>query len=215
MKVILVRHGQTQWNKEDIFRGTIDVDLDETGIRQAELASKALARIKIDAVYSSPMKRAITTATIIARPHGLPVQTERGFGDFSFGEWQGKSRDEIRQQYPDLYSQWETEPHKVRFPGGDSLDDLRDRALPALERVIDAHSPDGTVVVVSHRVVTKVLLCAILGLDNSRFWHIRQDVCCFNIFERDSRGRYIIHVINDTCHLREIAAPGERLKADF
>ncbi len=209
--IYLVRHGQTAWNKEEIFRGRTDVPLDETGLRQAELAGEYFKELKIDAIYSSPLSRAWQTAEKIAKFHRLIVQPLEGIIDMSFGSWEGRSHQEIREKERETYRQWREEPDKVRLPGGETLDQVRSRAVAALEEVVRLN-PEKTIVLVSHRVVNKVLICSILGLDNSHFWQILQDPTAINLI-RHKDGKYILCLMNETCHLQPLKE--ERSKVDF
>ena len=209
--IYLVRHGQTAWNKEEIFRGRTDVPLDETGLKQAELAGEYFKGMEIDAIYSSPLSRALQTAQKIAQFHNLKVQPLDGIIDMSFGNWEGRAHQEIREKDSKTYRQWVEEPHLVRLPGGESLDDVRVRAIAALEEVIRNH-PEKTLVLVSHRVICKVLICAILGLDNSHFWQITQDTTAINLIQYRN-GKYILSLMNETCHLKPLKA--QMPKVDF
>ncbi len=209
--IYLVRHGQTAWNKEEIFRGRTDVPLDETGLKQAELAGEYFKDMKIEGIYASPLSRAFQTAEKIARFHPLKVQPLDGLIDMSFGNWEGHGHLEIQKIDPETYRQWREEPHLARLPGGESLDDVRCRAMASLEEVISKH-PGETLVLVSHRVVNKVLLCGILGIDNSHFWQIAQDTTAINRIEY-KRGKYVLTLMNETCHLK--ALKEEKLKVDF
>jgi broad specificity phosphatase PhoE len=203
-RFILVRHGQTEWNRVERFRGRADLALDETGRRQAEAAALRLKGEQIAAIYSSPLKRTIETASILARQLKLPVQPFEGLLDIDFGSWQGLSPEEAAQQDSQLYQKWLEHPHEVRFPHGESLDIVRQRVVSGVEDVASKHN-DQTVVLVSHKVVCQVLMCAMIGLDNSHFWQVRQDVNAINIFElRD--GAPLVMLVNDTCHLKNMAA---------
>ena len=209
--VILVRHGETAWNRREVFRGRADVELNERGREQAQALGAALEEHELETVYSSPLRRAVETAEAIAKPHNIRVEIEEGFIDFDYGRWQGLQLDEVRQRYPKLYQDWIERPHTVRMEGGESLRVLRRRAMGALRKVTKRH-PDETVVIVAHRVVNKVILCAVLGLDNSHFWQIRQDTCAFNVLEW-SQDRWVVRLFNDTCHLKHVS--GRKLIADF
>lgn len=204
MRLFLVRHGETVWNKEEVFRGMADIPLNENGCRQARQTAAALSSLDLKAVYSSPLSRAVATAEEIAAPHGLEVIREDGFLDLNYGTWQGCSHQEIKENYPDLYELWLKAPHKVRFQEGEALADVRTRSLAALERMLCRYKGEN-VVVASHRVVCKVLLCALLGLDDSHFWRLKQDTCAINIVEHSDLHGYIISKINDTCHIRPLA----------
>jgi broad specificity phosphatase PhoE len=201
LEIILARHGETEWNVEEVFRGRIDIELNQTGRRQAELLAKHLAELKIEAVYSSPLKRALDTAEAIARRHRLEVKTSPGLIDGDFGQWQGLPLKEVRQKYKELYQQWAESPHRAKIPGGESLDEVRERALKVVNGIIAKHRE--RVVLVSHRVVNKVLICALLGLDNSHFWNIRQDVCGTTTFSHQE-GRFVLLKHNDTSYLKSL-----------
>jgi len=200
-ELILARHGETVWNVEKIYRGRTDVNLDKVGIKQAELLGKYLNNWELAAIYSSPLSRATDTANIIARYQKIGVQIAEGLVDFDYGEWQSLPEQEVKRLYPDLLNEWHNNPHKVRMPAGESLEDVRRRAI---EVVNDAFSKyQGSVVLVSHRVVIKVLICSLLGLDNSHFWNIKQDVGGITIFNYVD-GRFVLTRHNDTSHLREL-----------
>jgi len=209
--IYLVRHGQTAWNKEEIFRGRTDVPLDEAGLKQAELVGQYFKRIEIHGIYSSSLSRAWQTAQKVAELHNLKVQPLPGIVDMSFGNWEGRPHQEIRQIDSKTYQQWVETPHLVRLPGGESLDDVRTRAMAALQEVIRSH-PGKTLVLVTHRVVNKVVICGILGLDNSHFWQISQDTTAINLIQHRN-GRYILSLLNETCHLKALGE--ERQKVHF
>jgi len=200
-EIILVRHGETEWNVGEVYRGRIDIGLDEVGIRQAELLGKYLSDLKLDAIYSSPLKRALDTANIIAQYQDVGVQVTDGLIDFNYGGWQGLPDREVSKLYPALRNEWHTNPHLVKMPDGESLDDVRERAISVVNDVISKYK--GGVALVSHRVVNKVLICSLLGLDNSHLWNIKQDVGAITKFDYIN-GRFILTRHNDTSHLRGI-----------
>ena len=200
--IILARHGETEWNVEEVFRGRIDVELNETGLRQAELLAEHLSNIKIDAIYSSPLRRALRTAEVIALYHKLKVEITPGLIDCDFGNWQGLHLQEVKDRYKELYTEWVNSPHLAKIPDGESLDEVRKRALSVAGEVIAKYK--GTVVLVSHRVVNKVLICALLGLDNSHFWNIKQDVCGITTFTYENK-QFILTGHNNTSYLRPLA----------
>jgi len=199
--IILARHGETEWNVEEVFRGRIDIELNQTGVKQAELLAEYLGGLKIDAVYSSPLKRALTTAEVIAGYHQLDVEIAPGLTDFDYGKWQGLPHQEVKEKYKELYAQWINNPNQVRIPAGESLGDVRERAIGVVNNVIAQYA--GTVVLVSHRVVNKVLICALLGLDNSHFWNIRLDISGITIFTYENK-RFILTGHNDTSFLNPL-----------
>lgn len=209
--IYLVRHGQTAWNREEIFRGRTDVPLDETGLKQAELAGEYFKGMAICGIYTSPLSRAWQTAEKIARFHHLSVQPLDGIIDMSFGDWEGHAHQEIKRKDGEVYQQWRENPDLARLPGGETLDEVRLRTMAALEEVIRKH-PGEILVLVSHRVVNKVLICAVLGMDNSHFWQISQDPTAINLIQYKN-GRYILSLMNETCHLKDMKE--ERIKVDF
>jgi len=167
-RFVLIRHGQTGWNKEARFRGRIDIDLDETGMRQAEAVAARLAHCEATAVYSSPLKRAMATAEPISRHLSLQVVPLEGINDMNFGNWEGRSIDDVKEQNKELFDLWRYSPDKLSIPGGETLDDVRRRVAATVDDLAVKHEND-TVLLVTHRVVCKVLLCHLLGLDNSPF----------------------------------------------
>jgi len=210
-QIYLVRHGQTQWNKEQIFRGTSDVPLNGSGQEEARLTAKALGTRPISAVYTSPLVRASETAAGIAGIRGLEVRTLEGLTDLCFGEWQGVSHRAVMERYPELYRRWLEEPHRITFPGGDSLRTLQSRAVKAVKQTVLSH-PEDTIVMVSHRVVNRVLICGLVGIDLSHFWQIGQDTAAINLLTW-SKGRFVLACLNDTCHLRGV--DDRRVRVDF
>jgi broad specificity phosphatase PhoE len=209
-RILLVRHGRTEWNKGEIFRGTVDIPLDDQGRREAACAREWLRSEKLDAAYASPLSRAMETARIILEPHGLSVTPHPGLTDLNYGDWQGVSLGEVRQKYPELYRMWKQTPHTVVFPNGEGLASVRDRALGAVQEIVTRHLGK-TVLLAAHRVVNKVLVMALLGLDNSHFWRIGQDTAAVNEFALED-GVWICRKVNDTCHLRELEG---RVTHDF
>jgi len=199
IKVILVRHGETEWNKKRIFRGRVDVKLNKKGIEQAKLLSRALSNLEIRKIYSSPLARAKDTAKVIADSHKLKVRVNKSFIDLDYGDWQGFSEKIVKEQYPHLYQEWKMHPQGVKIPGGESLRKVRVRAVQGLKRIV-SREKEGTIIIVSHRVVGKVLICALLGLDNSSFWQIKLDTAAFSIFDYNYNN-FVLTLHNQTHHL--------------
>jgi broad specificity phosphatase PhoE len=210
-RIYLVRHGQTAWNKEEIFRGRTDVPLNETGLREAQLAGEYFREMEIHAIYSSPLLRAWETAQKIAEVQRLGVRSLQGIIDMCFGEWEGQSLKDVQEKDGQRFQQWKNEPHLVKIPGGETLDEVRDRAMAVLDKTIQSHSGK-TLLFVSHRVVNKVILCSILGLDNSHFWQIGQNTTAINLIQHRD-GKYVLSLLNEACHLKRLQPEG--VKADF
>ncbi len=206
--LILVRHGQTEWNRIERFRGRADVPLNETGLAQAEATGRRVAaEWQPAAIYSSPLSRAAKTAEAIARHTGQVVQLHPGLADIDYGEWQGLTPEEARQRWPEMVAAWYETPHLARIPGGEGLDELRARGMAAVNELVACH-PEKAIVLVGHTVINRVLLLAMMGLGNERFWRLRQEPCAINVIEATG-GDFTIASLNDTCHLRAYLAPGE------
>jgi broad specificity phosphatase PhoE len=197
-EIILVRHGETRFNTEEIFRGTIDVPLSPHGIRQAEALADALRGVSIEAIYASPLTRAVQTATAVARVRNMLVASDPDLTDMHFGPWEGMPLKEVREHYRREFRIWMRTPELLRLRGAERLEGVRRRAVRALRTLSRGH--EGTVLVVSHRVVTKLLVLWVLGLGAGEFWSVKQDTACINRFSV-SQGRKVLLAMNDTCHL--------------
>lgn len=209
--ILLIRHGETAWNREKIFRGVCDIPLNENGRAQASHLARALASRSIDIAYSSPLSRARETAQIVLEPHGIQAAVHEGLKDFNYGKWTGLQDELVASKWPEEHARWTAEPHEVRPPGGDTLQELFDGAFDALEEIAQKH--DGqTAALFAHRVVNKLLVLGMLTLSLERFPFIRQDNCCLNEFERTAKG-YIVISLNDVGHIRR--AGTDLLKTDF
>ena len=198
-RFIMVRHGQTEWNVGDRFRGRADILLNETGEDQARRTAVALADEPFDVVYASPLKRTMRTAEVIAGTRATIIP-EPALMDIDYGAWQGWTKDEAGQRAPELYQQWLKTPAAVCFPHGERLDDVRERAMSAINtwgRQHDGHS----VLLVTHDAVARVVFCALLGLDVGAFRHFAQDNAAINRFEIHD-GFTVIQTLNETSHLR-------------
>jgi broad specificity phosphatase PhoE len=209
--VYLIRHGQTAWNREEIFRGRTDISLNEVGFREAELIGEYLKGKDIHVIYSSPLLRARETARRIAQVFNLKVLSLEGIIDMSFGKWEGRPLKEVQIFDKELYLQWREKPHLVRLPEGETLDEIRVRAMAAVEGVLRFHH-GMNIVLVSHRVINKVIICSVLGIDNSHFWQIAQDTAAINLIQF-KEGKYILSLLNETCHLKTLKE--ERGMVDF
>ncbi|HVL63572.1 MAG TPA: histidine phosphatase family protein [Actinomycetota bacterium] len=168
-RVVLVRHGETEWNRTKRAQGQADVPLNTAGHRQAVHAANELRHLDVTAVYASDLSRAIDTARAIADAHGLEVHTDPDLREVDQGEWEGLHVDEIRSRWPDL---WGPARHYSARPGGESPQQVRDRALRALRRIVERH-PGQTVVVVSHGGTIRWLSAEALGYDDRRSARIR------------------------------------------
>jgi len=199
-RIYLVRHGTTDWNKEEIFRGRAECRLNETGKAEGKALAAYFEDVPIEGIYSSPLSRALETARPTAESKGREVIPDPAFTDLDFGTWQGLPLKEAQERYPDLYRLWREQPGAVSFPQGENLAQVRNRTWDGLNRLAE-ENPKRTILIVTHRVVAKVLICAALRLDDSHFWQVKQDSTAINCLEY-SRGIFNIALINDTCHLK-------------
>lgn len=204
--IILVRHGQTAWNREERFRGHADIPLDETGFTQAKsTGARIAAQWKPDAIYAGPLSRTIQTAEATAQLFNLEVMVEDGLIDVDCGDWQGLTPKEAHQRWTVEYQSYLHSPGDFSFPGGESLEAARLRAMKHVEDLI-VHHPEQTIMLVSHTALNCLILLSVLGLDSCSFWKIRQDTCAINAFEVEN-GLFALNLLNETSHL--IAFSGE------
>jgi broad specificity phosphatase PhoE len=207
--LIVVRHGQTDWNRSERFRGRADIPLNETGLAQAEATGARVASEWIPAaIYSSPLERARTTADSIAshlaskRQIELPVLITTGLADMDFGHWEGMTPEEAREHWPEEIDIWYNHPEQARIPGGETLEELRSRAMNTVHELAGRH-PGQAIVLVSHTDVNRLILLDALDLGSDHFWRLRQDTCAINVLELENRIFTVVSM-NDTCHLRGV-----------
>ena len=199
-RIILVRHGHVDWISPERFRGRAELPLSSLGRRQAHAAAGYIAATwKPDAVYTSPLGRCRETGAAIAAPFRLEPQPIDGLCDIDYGEWQGLTRDQAKECWPDESELWFRAPHIAAIPGGETLAAVLSRVTPALRDILQ-HHPDQTVVMVGNDSVNRVLLLFTLELPLSRYWHLRQDPCGINELIFDN-GSFVVGSINQTQHL--------------
>ena len=182
VKVILVRHGQTEWNYTKRYMGHSDIPLDGVGLKQAQAVAARLAAENITAIYSSDLRRAVVTAEAIAKPHGLAVNKLPGVREIHFGLWEGLTYAEIIRQWPDELTAIYAHSGDVTIPGGESFSIVQGRAVKAVKQCLVGREEE-TVVFVAHGGVLRVLLCDALGLNLDNMWNFRQDSACMDIIE--------------------------------
>ena len=202
-RLILVRHGHVAWHDPVRFRGRAELDLTERGRRQARVAALAVAAAwRLDAIYTSPLKRTRDTAAAIAAPFRLTPQPDDGLVDIDYGEWQGLTHDEARARWPREAETWFRHPHLAAIPGGETLAQVLARSTAALLQILRRH-PDDTVAVVAHDSVNRVLLLFALGSPLSRYWRIEQDPCSIDVLDF-ADGNFQVRGVNLTQHLAGI-----------
>ena len=203
MRLLLVRHAETAWNRERRYQGRTDTPLSEAGLVQAEQAARAMTASGLKAVYSSPLRRARETAAAIAKPHGLDVRVTEAFGEIHFGRWEGLTLEEARALDPAFYDKWLSAPDALVPPGGEALADMRARALAGLESMRAEHA-DVTICLVTHAMVARVLILEALGLPLDRMWSVA--VGATGISELEFRPDWTaLHRMNTRMHLEGVA----------
>jgi len=199
--LIIVRHGETAWNKDVRFRGLTELPLNEAGLKQAELTAQRIVReYQPAAIYASPLQRAMQTGEALARLTRQNVTPHQALIDIDFGDFSGLTFPEAEERFPEIYHDFFHAPERVRFPHGESLADVSSRVMTLVPELTAAY-PNGQVALVTHQVVGKVLMCALLGVGNERFWQFRLDNASFSVFEI-ANGLATLVSANETCHLK-------------
>src|ERR1700730_10629834 len=166
-RVFMVRHGATVLSAEDRFAGATDVELSDEGREQTRRLAERLSHEKIVAAYTSPLGRTIETAQILAAPHKLDVQTRDGLREINHGRWEGMTRREVEEKFPEEAAEWEKDPYTFAPLGGESGLAVTARALPVLIELVRKH-PGQNILLVSHKATIRLLLSSLLGFDPRR-----------------------------------------------
>ncbi len=201
-RLILVRHGETVANRENIFRGRMDFPLNENGIEQAKCLADELLRFHIDAIYSSPLSRATATAKPIAETQKLHIIIEDGITNISLGNWEGVPHTEIAEKFPKEYHLWQTEPEKLNIPNGEILADVQRRSVETIKKIVKKHRNE-TVAIVSHRAVLKPLLAGLIGIAAPYFWKIHIDNAAYSIVHYTELQGFMLYQSNFNRHLKK------------
>lgn len=201
MKILLARHGETQWNAEGRYQGQEDIALSPAGEVQARALGERLRELRIDRAVVSPLSRARRTAELaLGEPRASMLTTDKGLSEIAHGAWEGLLATEIHASDPERLRAWRERPHEVLMPGGESLQQVLDRAWPALARACDRLGADENVLIVAHDAVNRVLLCRILGLPLSRLWSFRQAPTTLNLLEGPDVEHLDVVRLNDCSH---------------
>lgn len=211
--VILVRHGETVWNRDGRIQGQSDVELNELGLKQAELVAERLREVPLKAVYSSDLRRALHTAQKIAEKHHLDVIPLAGLREMHYGRWQGLTAEEVKKQFPEEFARYREDGLHTCIQGGESAMLMRDRVLATWYEILSRH-PGEMVAVVSHTGPLKMILAEVLGLDPSRRRHLGLDNASLSLVRYSEAGS-LLKLLNDTFHLRSLrpadAPPGSEI----
>lgn len=202
LKVYLIRHGEVAWNRANSYVGRTDLALNETGRKQALSLAEFLLTKQISKIYASDLSRAMETAQIVGDKVGLSVQPLQELREVNYGDWEGLSEEAIAEKYPDIFPEWRRRAAEVRIPGGETFQEVKDRAFPAFQKIAASHS-DESIVVVAHKSVNRVLLCSLLGVDVNRYRSIAQENACINTIQVRREDWLIVESINERCFLPE------------
>lgn len=169
-RLILVRHGETAWNKEGRYLGQANPGLNKNGELQARAAAYHLRGERIDRIYSSDLRRATETARLIAVDHDIPVSVTSLWREINFGIWEGLTFDEIQNNYSELFNEWLIDPLRVRIPEGETTEEVRSRIVEAWNSIARTAGDEEAVVIVAHGGPLRLLWCYLTGTDFSRQW---------------------------------------------
>ena len=206
LRLLLVRHGETDWNRQKRFQGQIDVPLNQTGRLQSQQAATFLQSIPLQQAFTSPMLRPKETAEIILQHHSaVSLSLEPDLAEIAHGTWEGRLEPEIEQDYPGLLQQWQLTPETVQMPEGENLQQVWERAIVAWDRIVraaDSQAEVGNTLVVAHDAINKAILCSILGLGPEYFWVFKQGNGAVSVIDypQGVTGQPVLTAMNITSH---------------
>lgn len=195
----LLRHGESAWNDVGRYQGRLDTPLSELGQHQAATIAEHLRPVPLDAIYSSPLRRALDTALVIAAGRPLEVHIEPDLVEIDHGHWNGLLREEVAQRYGSLLRLWQERPSLAQMPAGENLRQVSLRATEAIQRIAQGH-PEGTVLVCTHDAVLRTILCWALGLDLDHLWSLGTENASLSLIEVVNQEVRLLQ-LNDTCYL--------------
>jgi phosphoserine phosphatase len=206
VRLLLVRHGETEWNRQGRFQGQIDIPLNDNGRLQAEKAGEFLKQVAIDFAVSSSMLRPKETAEMILQHHkSVKLDLLDDLREISHGLWEGKFEKEIEQEYPGELERWRTIPASVQMPEGENLQQVCDRSIAAWQSIVETAIVNQLQIglIVAHDATNKTLLCHILGLPPENFWNFRQGNGAVSVIDYPSGldGLPVLQAMNITTHL--------------
>lgn len=207
VRLLLIRHGETEWNRASRFQGIRDIPLNDNGKRQAEKAAYFLKEIDLDFAISSPMLRPKETAEIILKYHpNIQLELQPQLIEICHGLWEGKLETEIEAEFPGLLTQWKEAPETIQMPEGENLQQVWDRAIACWNNIVKCLSESSASrigIVVAHDAINKVILCYLLGLNPDHFWNIKQGNGAVSVIDypQGIEGEQVLQAINLTTHL--------------
>ena len=203
MRILLIRHGETDWNRTHRFQGRSDLPLNQKGRDEAHALALGLKNQSLAAIYSSPLARAIETAQLIRVFHpAVPLFEEEGLAEMDLGEFEGMEAGQWVADHADFIRSWRETPASVRMPGGENLQEVQARAINTLERIERLYSMESTLLLCSHNFVNRAILCYALGIPLDRFREVRQETAALNVL-CIRKGRLVAETVNDCSHLTD------------
>jgi len=199
LRLLIVRHGETDWNASGRYQGQLDTALNPAGRQQARAVARRLAAEEIHAIYSSDLRRAFDTAAAIAEPHPVDAIPEPRLREVHWGVWQGMTRAQIETQDAERLATWAKDRVNLQAPNGESLAQVADRVQGVLDEIRARH-PDETVVLVAHGGVVRLVACLLLDHPLSHYWQFEVDNTAIGEIEVQGRG-VVLTRWNDTHHL--------------
>ncbi len=201
MRIILVRHGETAWNAEGRLQGHLDIPLAESGQQQAVCLASRLADQPITRAVASTLSRARQTAEIALGPRAGLVTFDPGLRELNHGAWEGLKIPEVAERFAESSRAWRETPHLARPDGGETLQEVLDRAWPALVRGCEGLGAEDTLLVVTHDIVVRVILARVLGLPHAQVWRFRLAPTSVSLLEGPGPDALSILRVNDASHL--------------
>lgn len=198
-KFFIVRHGQTEWNLQKKFQGSLNSNLTVLGEEQARKLAESLKNKEIDHIYSSDLGRAFRTAEIISQAVGKPVNVAKSLREMSFGIWEGMNIDKIESDYNDEFEVWKKNPYELRLEGLDDMKKVQSRMVEEIESINKRHK-DSNILIVSHGMTIKTVIANYMHLELDHIGRFSQDNTALNIIEFHEFGP-LVKRVNDTNHL--------------
>lgn len=213
MRLILVRHGESEWNRIGRYQGQLDAPLSDLGLRQAEALAKRLSTEKLDAIFSSPLQRARRTAEAIAQYHpSLEIQHDPALLEIHHGDWQGLYAPEVREKYAEALEEWRVYPTRSQMPNGESFSNILKRTLNFRERVCQQYGSDASIVVSTHDVVVKILIADALGMHMDRINRLWITNASISVVEYTDNLPFLVS-LSEACHLGHLETVREKQEA--
>jgi broad specificity phosphatase PhoE len=201
LMIYFLRHGETTASQTGGYCGTLDPDLTPEGYQMAEDFAEAYKTLVWVAVFSSPLRRAVATAKPLSEAAGIRMRLKEGLKEIAYGQWEGKTPEEVNRTFHDTYVRWLTDPGWNAPTGGERGIDVVRRSSLVIEEIEKTYTT-GNVLVVSHKATTRIILCALLGIDVGRFRdRLNMPVASISIVEMATHGP-LLHMMGDRSYLR-------------